>query len=114
MTKICYLKLVTGEEIVSKIEMIENGERKLVRMIDPFVMHHHVDPDVGVRDYAIRYMPLTTKNSFILDADHVLTITDPSPMVINDYEIMLQDEEANEEFDKEITNPKANNVVTLH
>lgn len=74
------LKLVTGEDVVANIELIEEGGEKKVVMKQPqrFVM---TQEGLG----SIPLMPFASDDKFTISMNHVVLIAEPDTEVKNGY-----------------------------
>lgn len=72
------VKLVTGEDVVADIEMLENNTKVLMKAPQRFVM---TQEGLG----SIPLMPFSSDEKFTVSMNHVILIAEPDAEVKNGY-----------------------------
>jgi len=89
------IKLVSGEEIISKVSASEEEDRTILILEDPVVMKEMAFRQFGVVAYNVEpWVRLTNESLFFIDMDKVLTMTEiKDDDIVKMYKRYLRDKE---------------------
>tara|TARA_B100000963_G_scaffold285788_1_gene254762 strand:- start:7 stop:441 length:435 start_codon:yes stop_codon:yes gene_type:complete len=89
----CILKLVSGEEIISLINIDETGDDPIIIAQSPLVMNVHFGPDGGSYIKVKSWMDLSDEDIFLIKPDKVITMTETKDQKLIDiYHDFIEDD----------------------
>ena len=90
----CILKLVSGEEIISLINIDETGDEAILVAQSPLIMKVQYAPDGTSYIKVKSWMDLSNEDIFIIKPDKVITMTETKDQKLIDiYNDFLKDDE---------------------